>query len=65
MVMVMASIYTKAGRYDEALDELEYLLTIPSPFTARLLAITPDFAPLCAHPRFQALMEKYEGALGT
>ena len=65
MVMVMASIYTKAGRYDEALDELEYLLTIPSPFTARLLAITPDFASLRDHPRFQALMEKYEKEHGT
>jgi hypothetical protein len=60
MVMVMASVYTKAGRYDDALDELEYLLSIPSPFTARLLAITPDFAPLHDYPRFQALLEKYE-----
>ena len=65
MVMVMASIYTKAERYDEALDELEYLLTIPSPFTARLLAITPDFAPLRAHPRFQAMIEKYENKDGS
>ena len=59
MVMVMASVYTKAGRYDEALDELEYLLSIPSPFTAKFLTITPDFAPLRDHPRFQALLEEY------
>jgi hypothetical protein len=65
MVMVMASVYTKAGRYDDALDELEYLLSITSPFTARLLAITPDFAPLRDHPRFQALIEKYEKIHGT
>ena len=58
--MVMASIYTKAGRYDDALDELEYLLSIPSPFTAKLLTIAPDLAPLHNHPRFQALIEKYE-----
>ena len=58
--MVMASIYTKAGKYDNALDELEYLLSIPSPYTAKFIAIAPDFAPLHDQPRFGALLEKYE-----
>ena len=65
MVMVMASVYTKAGRYDDALNELEYLLSIPTLFTGKLLAITPDFAPLRDHPRFQALIEKYEREHGS
>jgi hypothetical protein len=63
--MVMASIYTKAGKYDDALDELEYLLSIPSPFTAKLLAIAPDLAPLRDHPRFQSLIEEYEKIHGS
>jgi hypothetical protein len=63
--MVMASIYTMAGRYDDALDELEYLLSIPSPYTVQFLAVTPAFDPLRDHPRFQALLEKYEKEHGT
>lgn len=58
--MVMASIYTKAGKYDEALNELEYLLSIPSPYTAKLLAITPGFIPLRENPRFQELIARHQ-----
>jgi hypothetical protein len=63
--MVMARIYAKSGRYDDALDELEYLSSIPSPYTARYMAITSDFSELRDHPRFQALIEKYEAEHGT
>lgn len=63
--MVMASIYTKAGRYDDALDELEFLLSIPSPYTVQFLAVTSAFDPLRDHLRYQALITRYENRHGT
>jgi hypothetical protein len=60
--MVMTDIYILSGEYDRAIDELEYLLSIESPFTAHTLRLEPFFDPLRNHPRFQALIEKYDTA---
>jgi hypothetical protein len=57
--MVMAQIYTMVGEYDSAIDELEYLLSIESGYTAHSLNLNPEFEPLREHPRFQALLNKY------
>lgn len=59
MVMVMAVIYTMAGEYDNALDELEYLLSIQSYFTVHTIDFSPELEPLHDHPRYQALLQKY------
>jgi hypothetical protein len=45
------------GKYDEAINELEYLLSIPSTLTKFLLRIDPDWNPLCSHPRFKMLID--------
>ena len=58
--MVMAYVYTKAGEYDRACDELETALSVPSLFSAKWLRVDPLFDPLRDHPRFQALLEKYD-----
>ena len=49
------------GEYDAALDEIEYLLSIPSWYSVHSLRLDPDYDPLRDHPRFQALLEKYGG----
>ncbi len=57
--MVMAQIYTMVGEYDSAIDELEYLLSIESSYTARSLNLDPELEPLREHPRFQSLLERH------
>ncbi len=58
--MVMATIYTIVGEYDNAIEELELLLSIPSWSSVKYLRADPIFAPLQNIPRFKALLEKYE-----
>jgi len=55
----LAEIYTAVGEYDLAIDQLEYLLTIPSDVSVHWLKHGPTWRPLRDHPRFQALLEKY------
>jgi tetratricopeptide (TPR) repeat protein len=52
----MAYIYAWSGQYEEAIEILENLLSVPSPVNRNLLRITPDWDPLRDHPRFQALI---------
>jgi serine/threonine-protein kinase len=58
-VQDLAVIYTWVGEYDAALDEIEYLLSIPAWFSVHALRLDPDFDPLRDHPRYQELLEKY------
>ena len=57
---VLAEIYATTGEYDAAIDRLEYLLSIPYPMTVSVLRLDPLWDPLRDHPRFQALLAKYE-----
>ena len=54
-VQDLAHIYTILGEYDAALDQLEYLLSIPSWFSASWIAIDPRWDRLRDRPRFQEL----------
>ncbi|MFC1628509.1 protein kinase [Gemmatimonadota bacterium] len=56
----LAEIYTMVGEFDAAIDQLDYLLSIPSFRSVPLLEIDPMWAPLRDHPQFQALLEKYK-----
>jgi serine/threonine-protein kinase len=55
-VEYLAWIYTMTGENDAALDQLEYLLSIPSMVSAPLLQIDRRWDPLRDHPRFQKLI---------
>ncbi len=52
----LAHIYVMAGEYDLALDQLEYLLSIPSDLSVSLLRLDPTWAPLRNNPRFKKLL---------
>jgi TolB-like protein len=52
----LAAVYVLAGEYDAAIDELEYLLSIPAPMSASLLRVDPLYAPLRRNPRFERLV---------
>jgi serine/threonine protein kinase/tetratricopeptide (TPR) repeat protein len=63
----VARIYAFLGEPDEAIDRIEYLLSIPSTLsvvngqlTSSGDPIHPFWDPLRDHPRFQALLEKYD-----
>jgi tetratricopeptide (TPR) repeat protein len=56
----LAEIYMILGDYDLAIDQLEVLLSIPSWLSAAWLEFDPFWAPLRDHPRFQALLDKYD-----
>ena len=59
VVLDLAVIYTMVGEYEAALDEIEYLLSIPSETSVPWLRLDPIWDPLREHPRFQELLEKY------
>jgi TolB-like protein/Flp pilus assembly protein TadD/predicted Ser/Thr protein kinase len=56
-VVNLARIYTQLGELDLAVDQLDYLLSIPSKLSRPLLRLDPRWDPLRDHPRFQALLE--------
>jgi TolB-like protein/Flp pilus assembly protein TadD/predicted Ser/Thr protein kinase len=54
----LAQIYVMVGDYDEGVEQLEYLLSIPGCFSIPYLRIDPAWAPLRSHPRFQKLLAR-------
>ncbi|OLC73679.1 MAG: hypothetical protein AUH78_13070 [Gemmatimonadetes bacterium 13_1_40CM_4_69_8] len=56
VLLDLAEIYVRTGEYDAALDELEYLLSIPSPVSIPLLRVDPLYTPLKGNPRFERLV---------
>jgi tetratricopeptide (TPR) repeat protein len=53
----LAVIYTLTGEQDAAIDQLEYLLSIPARFSAEMLRLDPLWDPLRNHPRFKKLLK--------
>ena len=56
----LARIYMMVGDYDKALDLLEVILSKPSVFSVMTLKTHPYADPLRDHPRYKALIEKFE-----
>lgn len=63
--MVMARIYTICGQYDEAIGELDYLLSLETKFTVHDIELDDTFDPLRELPAYQVLMKKYALAPAT
>ncbi|UCC44823.1 MAG: tetratricopeptide repeat protein, partial [Candidatus Zixiibacteriota bacterium] len=61
----LATVYTLAGNYDGAIETLDTLLSMPFVYSVNTLKLDPVFDPLRDHPRFKALIEKYEKTHGT
>jgi len=51
----LARIYALTGHADEAIDRLEFLLSVPSDWSAWELRLNPAWDPLRGDPRFEAL----------
>jgi len=56
----LARIYVMVGEFDAAIDQLEFLLSIPSELSIPLLRLDPAWNPLRDHPRFKKLLETGE-----
>ncbi|MCK4549463.1 MAG: protein kinase [Candidatus Krumholzibacteria bacterium] len=56
----LALIYTIAGEYDLALDQVERLMSIPSWLSPAWLRTDPRFNRLREHPRFREIIEAGE-----
>lgn len=54
----LAHVYVLTGEYDAAIAQLQYLLSVPSPMSANLLAIDPRWDPIRSDVRFQKLLQK-------
>lgn len=54
-------VYTLVGEQEAAIELVEYLLEHPSMLQIHDVRVSPYFDPLREHPRFKALLEKYEG----
>jgi hypothetical protein len=65
VAMVMAQVDVMIGNYDDAIDELEQLLTIQSWWTATYMRADPLFAPLGKIQRFNAMLDEFEKANGV
>ena len=57
--MVMAEIYVNCGKYDEALDELEAVLSQKSFVTTNTLKFSKWLDPVRQNPRYKSLIEQY------
>jgi len=55
-----AHICALVGEPETAMEQIEYLLSIPSSLTVGELRVHPYWDPLRDEPRFQALLEKYD-----
>jgi serine/threonine protein kinase/Tfp pilus assembly protein PilF len=54
----LARIYAMVGEHDEAIEQLEDLLSIPGLISIPLLQLDPAWDPLRNHPRFQKLLRE-------
>ena len=53
----LARIYVMVGEFNAAIDQLEFLLSIPDDTSIPLFRLDPAWDPLRNHPRFKKLIE--------
>lgn len=59
LVEDLAQIYVMVGKYDNAMEQIKYLLSIPGLLSAKILELDPVWAPLRNRPEFKKLLESY------
>ncbi|HEY5125338.1 MAG TPA: tetratricopeptide repeat protein, partial [Ignavibacteria bacterium] len=61
LVEDLALIYVMVGKYDDAIKQIKYLLSIPGLLSIKILELDPRWAPLRNQPGFKKMMERYSG----
>jgi TolB-like protein/Tfp pilus assembly protein PilF len=57
----LALIYVMVGKYDDAINQIKYLLPIPGFLSTKILEIDPRWAPLRNLPEFKKMIESDSG----
>jgi tetratricopeptide (TPR) repeat protein len=55
----LALIYTRLEMFDEALDQIDLLLSIPSKFSVTMMKKDPRWDSLRDRPQYREIVEKY------
>ncbi len=55
----LAKIYVLTGNYDQALKQLDFILSIPGSFSVNLLKLDPIYDPLRDLPGYKTIIQKY------
>jgi TolB-like protein/AraC-like DNA-binding protein/Flp pilus assembly protein TadD len=55
----LARIYVMTGEFQEAIKQLDFLLSVPSTISVKLLLLDPNWEPLWNLPEFKKLADKY------
>ena len=53
----LAKTYAWTGESDDAIDRIQFLLSIPSSLSVGMLRLDPQWDPIRDHPRFRKLVE--------
>ena len=61
-IMDLISIHVITGNYDDAIDQITYLLSIPSSYSMQYFRLIPRMAPVRELPRFKRLIREYPGS---
>ena len=56
LIGYLAEIYLRCGKYDQAIDQLDTWLSVPSDVSVELLRVDPLWEPLRTNPRFQRIL---------
>jgi hypothetical protein len=54
----LAEIYVKCGKHENAIDQIETWISVPSGISPALLRLDPIWEPLRNNPRFHRLAEE-------
>ncbi|MGB6368911.1 MAG: tetratricopeptide repeat protein, partial [Thermoanaerobaculia bacterium] len=55
----LAGVYAWVGEEEQALDKIEYVLSIPNPISIHNYRVDPTFRSIWDHPRFQELLRQH------
>jgi hypothetical protein len=61
LVEDLSLIYVMVRKYDDAIVQIKYLLSIPGLLSTKILELDPRWAPLRNQPEFKKMMESYSG----
>ncbi len=59
-VLNLANTYARFGEVNAAVEQIDRYLSVPAYISIETILLNPAIDPIRDHPRFQALVEKYE-----